>query len=140
MAIGAALYVARRQQRIKEQELRLSLLSERRKLIRQMRLLPTRMIGLSSLDDPVVTELYDAVRDIRLLFDDATVSSVERIFDDAWTAVAKRIEMAAYREAGQPDKVQAAMDQYHTQLGLVLTRLPEAVKLIEAKARVPEQV
>ena len=140
MAVGAALFVARKQQRIKEQELRLSLLNERRLLIQRMRDFSSRLYTAGSLDEPVVREFYQSVRDCRLFFDPHTAQEIESCFDYAWSLVAAKVSVRAYSEEGMHDERREEVVKLNSALRDLTTNLPKAIALMEEKTRVPESV
>jgi ferredoxin-fold anticodon binding domain-containing protein len=140
MAVGAALVVARRQQRIKEQELRLTLLNERRLLIQKFRDLMSRVVFENPQGSSIVRDLDYALNDISLLFDDKTTAQAISIADNALKAVAAWKRSDLFQRAQRTEEAADAFHEYSDALEKVTGELPNVIKLMEAKTRVPEHL
>ena len=140
MAVGAALVVARRQQRIKEQELRLTLLSERRALIQKFRDLMSCLTVQEQRDSSVVRELDIALSDIGLIFDDNTVTQAIVTANQAFRAVAAWRRSDHFQRAHRTQEAADAFAEYESAMKNVTDELPRVIKLMEAKARVPNHL
>lgn len=139
-AVVSAVWVARKQQKIKEQELRLSLLHERRDLIRQFREFQTKIDGVRDLSDEMVSLFWSIVQEVRLYFDPATAKSVELVFEDAWQLIAATASIKLYREDEMHEEVRSELKKRHKALRNLHENFPVAIRLMVEKTRVPEHI
>lgn len=140
LAVGSALFVARKQQRIKEQELRLSLLHERRLLIGRFRKFHTSTINLRNLDDEMVKDFWSLVQEVQLYFDPSTARAVEEVFDEVWNYIATAVSIQLYRDDEMHDEARGEVDKRFALLKSLNEKFPLAIKLMVEKTRVPESI
>ncbi len=138
--MGSALVVARKQQRIKEQELRLSLLQERRLLIGRFRAFQTSFMTLSSLEERSVSDFWALVQEVQLYFDPDTARAVEDVFDEVWNYIAAAVSIRSYREEEMHEEARGAVDKRYELLKNLNKKFPVAIKLMVEKTRVPEHL
>ena len=139
-AVVSAVWVARRQQRIKEQELRLSLLHERREVIRKFREFQSKIDGVRDLTDETVSHFWHTVQEVRLYFDPPTAESVEGVFEEAWQLIAATVSIRLYREDEMHNEVRAELEKRHAALRNLHEKFPVAIKLMVEKTRVPDHI
>lgn len=139
-AIISATWVARRQQKIKEQELRLSLLNERRLMIQKFRQYQSTIIGSGNLTDEVIKNFFLMVQDVKLYFDPHTAQAVEEVFEEAWKLVGATASARMYREEEMHDEVRDEIGKRHEALSVLLDKFPVAIRLMIEKARVPDSI
>ncbi|HWV61337.1 MAG TPA: hypothetical protein VN034_11815 [Sphingopyxis sp.] len=140
LAVGSALFVARKQQRIKEQELRLSLLQERRQLVGRFRKFQASMMRLRNLDDEAVSDFWLLVQEVQLYFDPATARSVEDVFDEVWNYIGTAVSIRIYRDDEMHEEARAEVDKRFELLKSLNRKFPVAIKLMVEKTRVPEHI
>jgi len=139
-AVVSAVWVARRQQKIKEQELRLSLLHERREVIRKFREFQNKIDGVADLDSEMVGRFWDTVQEVRLYFDPSTATSVEEVFEEAWQLIAATASAKLYREDEMHEEVRVEIQKRYAALRGLHEKFPIAIKMMVEKTRVPEHI
>lgn len=139
-AVVSAVWVARRQQKIKEQELRLSLLHERRDVIRKFRAFQTKVDSVADLSNEMVSNFWETVQEVRLYFDPATASSVEEVFEEAWQLIGATASARLYRQDEMHDEARIEIEKRRTALKNLHRKFPIAIKLMVEKTRVPEHI
>ncbi|KTE75196.1 hypothetical protein ATE59_14105 [Sphingopyxis sp. A083] len=139
-AIISATLVARRQQKIKEQELRLSLLNERRLIIREFRGYQESTGSVGGLDDEIIRNFFAKVQDVKLYFDPVTAKSVEDVFAEAWNLVGATASARIYRDEAMHDQAREELRKRQDALSVLLEKFPVAIRLMVEKTRVPDSI
>jgi len=139
-AVSGAVYIGHRQMKIKEQELRLSLLEERRNLIKKFRTLASAWLQKAKLTDEEVEELKRLLFDIRLYFDNETYDKAYMFFDDSLFQNMEDRHAKMYRESGEIDKAHKSIKSSSEHVEAILKSVFETLKILEQKTRVGDKL
>ncbi|NCN85456.1 MAG: hypothetical protein GW808_11305 [Sphingomonadales bacterium] len=139
LAISSAVYVGIRQLSIKEQELRLSLLRERRDLIAQFREISGKWWANAKLEDSDISELRKLVFDIELYFSGETYAKSYELLRNNLFQNMHRSNARMYFDDDMQDEAKASVRAGSEVRDSIVKELPILIELLVNQAKVGDK-
>ena len=135
-AVGAALVVALKQDRLRRNETRVALLETRREVLAKFDRVSGQWWAEAKLDRDGIMLFQDLLRDIELVFDQSVYRRAETIFKDTVWQRAFESNINAYLKSQQFDKHQENVQKASKMLEDLCERLPQLRELLVSATQV----